>query len=171
MRWVSHKPVTAAIVYAATGDLLASAVAMVGSVVPDLIEYPFMGLIRHRGITHLWPLYVIPFSGLIYLGHYYLAMFFGGAFLHLVEDGLSISGVQLWPSKKHFALKLYKTFGISEYLTAAVLIGLCTIYIKYAGYLDHRYFSAELTNLKSSLGHFHLTTSWRGIMRLLQKIG
>jgi hypothetical protein len=170
MRWVSHKPVTAAIVYAATGDLQASAIAMVGSVVPDLIEYPFMGLIKHRGITHLWPLYLLPFAALVALGHFYLAMFFGGAFLHLIEDGLSISGVRIWPLKKHFALKLYRTYGISEYVTAAVLVGLCAVYIKHVGYLDHSYLCQQVADLKNTFGHLYFSISWHGIMRMLQKI-
>ena len=171
MRWVNHKPVTAAIVYAATGDILAAAIAMVSSVVPDLIEHPFMGLIKHRGMTHLWPFYLIPFIVLVSLGHFYLAMFFGGAFLHLVEDGLSISGVRIWPFEKHFALKLYRTFGISEYVTAAVLIGLCAVYIKHVGYIDHSYLNCQVANLKNTFGNMHLATSWHGILRLIQKIG
>lgn len=61
MKWKSHQAVTAATVYAATGDVLAAVLSMQGSVWPDAIEmvFPFL---RHRALSHWWPVYVLPMT-------------------------------------------------------------------------------------------------------------
>ena len=61
MKWKSHQAVTAATVYAATGDVLAAILAMQGSIWPDAVEMklPFL---RHRALSHWWPVYVLPMT-------------------------------------------------------------------------------------------------------------
>ncbi len=154
MRWVSHKTVTAGIVYAVTGDLTATCAATVGSIVPDLLEFPFGSLLRHRGVTHYWPLYALPFVGFnlasVYYQNFelfYVSMFFMGALLHWFEDGLSKSGVSLWPFRGRFAANWYKTFTVSEFVTTAVLVAASVTYCWYAGYFKQAYVRGETERL------------------------
>jgi len=154
MRWVSHKPVTAGFVYAVTGDLSATIFATAGCIVPDALEHPFGPLIKHRGLTHLWPLYAVPsvifYLGSTYFGYFelfYISMFFVGALLHLFEDGLSKSGVSLWPFKGRFAANLYKTFTFSEAVTAAGIFAACVVFCWSAGYLQRAYIEGETERL------------------------
>jgi inner membrane protein len=73
MKWVNHKISTFSFVYFLTGNLLGSALAMVGSIFPDYIEgdgfksergsYRFKAWQReHRGRSHLFVLYFTIFA-------------------------------------------------------------------------------------------------------------
>lgn len=61
MIWKSHYLVTGVAVFALTENILATAAAVHGSVLPDAIEFLFpRKMIKHRGITHWWPVYLVP---------------------------------------------------------------------------------------------------------------
>lgn len=106
MKWVSHKAVTASLVYAVTGAVLPVIPAVVGSVVPDSLEgrsgppgtarYRVWAK-RHRGMSHWFVPYavlalacllpawragtVVPtLSGAFLQGPYLVPTFFGLAF-------------------------------------------------------------------------------------------
>lgn len=152
MRWVSHKLVTGTFIYTCSGSVWMSVSAMAGSIVPDAVEFPLGPLVKHRGVTHTFPIYAVPAGlfGVLYVtgNHFvylYLCMFFVGALLHLIEDGMSTSGVSLWPLKRKMALGYYKTFRSSEQVLvmamAAVNIGIAYM----LGYFDTPYVSAQST--------------------------
>ena len=56
MKWVSHKIITGATIYAFTGDVFATIASMAGSVIPDALEGMPDNTPNwrkyHRGITH-----------------------------------------------------------------------------------------------------------------------
>lgn len=62
MKWRNHRFVTAAAVFAMSGHLLPTALAMYGSVFPDSIEGDDYGSLmwmqNHRGMSHLLSIYV-----------------------------------------------------------------------------------------------------------------
>ena len=60
MIWKSHRLVTFMGVLAVTENPLAAFFATSGAVFPDYSELPFMGLLKHRTITHWFPIYLIP---------------------------------------------------------------------------------------------------------------
>lgn len=61
MIWKSHNLVTGVAVFGLTGNLIATVSAIQGSVLPDAIEFFFpKKWIRHRGITHWFPVYLMP---------------------------------------------------------------------------------------------------------------
>jgi membrane-bound metal-dependent hydrolase YbcI (DUF457 family) len=123
---------------------------MAGSIVPDAVEFPLGPLVKHRGITHTFPIYAVPAGlfGVLYVAGYhfvclYLCMLFVGALLHLVEDGMSTGGVSLWPLKRKMALGYYKTFRSSEQILvmAMAAVNICIAYM--FGYFDPHYVSAH----------------------------
>ena len=162
MRWINHQTTTAFIVYAATGNLSAASIATIGSVVPDAIEFPFGGLLKHRGITH-WPyLYFAAAGGTWYLWHvkqelafYYVLMFVLGMIIHLLEDALSPRGLH-WgmPDGQRKGLGLYVPFKQSEYVLAYTIIGTAMLYIWFAGYSDINYLTGEIERIRLICEYF-----------------
>lgn len=70
MIWKSHNLVTGVAVFALTENIFATACAVQGSVLPDALEFLFpRKLIRHRGITHWWPIYCVPLASMYWWFH------------------------------------------------------------------------------------------------------
>lgn len=89
MKWVNHKISTFSFVYFLTGNLLGSAIAMVGSIFPDYIEgdgyksdrdsYRFKAWQReHRGRSHLFVLYFAIFTGSLIVSKLFGSFWFAG---------------------------------------------------------------------------------------------
>ncbi|HEY6874222.1 MAG TPA: hypothetical protein VI298_15970 [Geobacteraceae bacterium] len=132
MRWQYHKLTTGAAIYAVTGGYVPTLMAMLGSIMPDLLE---MGIVRHRTATH-WP----PPWFVLGVGAYgtcwlfpniwlYLSFFiFTGALFHLVEDYLSVTGIPFRsPGSPRRGAGLYVTGAMSEALLALSATGLFLI--------------------------------------------
>lgn len=130
MRWINHQITTATVVYAATGNGTASLFAWVGSIMPDAIELPLQGVLKHRGVSH-WPwsyfsVAVVMFSCGLYFRNYalfYSAFFFVGAVLHLLGDALSPRGIP-WksPTGERAGLGWYVPFQKSETIVAIGIV-------------------------------------------------
>src|SRR6266702_1868652 len=97
MRWHHHKLTTGAVIYAMTGGYSPTLMAMLGSILPDLLE---MGIVRHRTVTHWPPPWV--FIALLSCGanslssniwQYLFSFCCIGALLHIGEDYLSVTGI------------------------------------------------------------------------------
>lgn len=151
MRWAHHKLTSGSLVYAATGNATAAGLTMAGSVLPDMVEFPLQGLLRHRGLSHWLPLFLLPSAALaatsLYTGHFalaYLACIPFGGVLHLLADGLSPGGIVWgWPSSPRRGLNLYRTFTSSEALVAAGWAGICCAVAAARGFLDGPYLAGE----------------------------
>ena len=97
MRWQYHKLTSGAAIYAVTGGYIPTCMAMIGSIIPDLME---MKIIRHRTATH-WPLPWIILALVSYetcrlspnVWIYIFTFICIGALLHLGEDYLSVTGI------------------------------------------------------------------------------
>ncbi len=146
MKWINHRIVSGAVVFAITDDLLLAVCAAAGAVVPDKVEgYPMKNYNkwkkRHRGVSH------VP---LIYLGGMFLiyalweanispvdislpaAMgmaFLAGAALHIFEDALCGKVPIIFPKSRH-GIRLFTVGSAGEYVfTATVLI--LILYLKF----------------------------------------
>ena len=62
MLWKSHNLITFTGVLTATMNPLSALSAMAGATIPDAIELYFDGWIKHRTITHWWPMYLVPLA-------------------------------------------------------------------------------------------------------------
>lgn len=60
MLWKSHNLITFTGVLTATLNPLAAVASVAGATIPDAIELYFDGWIKHRTITHWWPMYLVP---------------------------------------------------------------------------------------------------------------
>lgn len=69
MIWKSHHLVTAAGVFAVTGNPLAAIIASSSATFPDLWEMESLGMIKHRTFTHWFPIYLVPLIGLLIYLH------------------------------------------------------------------------------------------------------
>lgn len=152
MQWFNHKVTTAAITYAATGDLVATGFAVGGSLLPDMIEIPFKGIIPHRTITH-WPYTYAAIWAFIYyfytkhgtLELYYLSFIAIGCLLHLLQDFGSKSGIPLkGPFGTPKGINLYKIYHLEEYLVVICLMAACTVMSWMFGYLDLGHLAGEI---------------------------
>lgn len=150
MKWCNHKLTTFAMVYAATGGVVAASVAAVSSTLPDVLE--FRGVIRHRTITH-WPyLYLVPAIILISqfreqsakLAPYIFLFILIGCLCHLAEDALSKTGIPyILPYGPRAGLDLYITGKPSEYFAAMILTGVSTWIAWLNGYVSSDYLVAQ----------------------------
>ena len=141
MKWVNHQIVTGVIVFAATDNLLLSAAAMAGAILPDKLEgnprsAPSYGLwrSRHRKLTH-WPLI---YAGIILLLNQLPsseALLWGilipllkyvcvGALLHIAEDAVC-GRVPLLRPKPSVGVRLFKVGSVGEYVFAIVIVLVC----------------------------------------------
>lgn len=113
------------------GFLLFSLIAIFSTLIPDLDNSSIGIFLKHRGIVHSLTFAVI--IGLILIPLISLnntLAFWLGYVVHLIADGMTISGVPLlWPIKKRFRLKLFKTGGITEHLLFYGLIALLVVSI------------------------------------------
>lgn len=113
MIWKSHYFVTGITVFAITENPVATFFAIQGAVLPDALEFlvPFK-LIRHRGITHWWPIYLLPVIAI------YLAM------LHLGLNPLITPNELIWILQNftiHEITKIILITGIYWILIGALL--------------------------------------------------
>lgn len=148
MKWISHKLTTFAIYYSISEETIQSLIASASSVFPDLIETGPGRIIfrKHRGTSHnpIFWLIILPF---FYYGLKKMvpevniapfnclpgpeSLFWtitGGVTLHLIADSLSGLGIPLWGNKR-FALKVYKTFTLSEFAVVSFVLLSCGISI------------------------------------------
>ena len=135
MKWINHRMVTGAMVYAVTENLVWTAAAIVGSVWPDKSE----GMPnkrgwqkRHRGISH-WPLlyaalmlfvWLMPFNLVLdenFNLRLLLLFFFLGALMHIAEDALCGKVPVLTPKRKH-GLRFFYVGTAREYVFSVGII-------------------------------------------------
>jgi membrane-bound metal-dependent hydrolase YbcI (DUF457 family) len=134
MTWKSHTLVTGAAVLAVTLDPKFAATAVVGSVLPDKIEF-ILPFLKHRGNSHALAVWV----GLVFLtslfvplhpAAYYACGVAIGGLCHVLEDMCSVSGIPLFPiawGQRAETLKvpIYKTGQLSELFTTITIVALC----------------------------------------------
>lgn len=145
MKWRNHKLVTFCTVFSVTGGLVAATAAMVGSVLPDVLEMG--GLIKHRTVTHymfLWAGACLALWFLIRgqaspsLPLYVVFFVVSGGLLHICQDALSIGGVPVYsPYGRKTGLGVYRTDTFGEEVTA---LGLVLIFIGFSwkrGFLSY----------------------------------
>jgi membrane-bound metal-dependent hydrolase YbcI (DUF457 family) len=148
VRWINHKLTTFAIYYTLSGDLIQSLLASTSSILPDAIEMgPGKAIFRkHRGVSHNPLFWFFALAILFFLFRERLpvtsvvpvafipgpeALFLAvatGVTLHLIADALSSSGIPLWGNKR-IALKLYKTFTLSEFAIVSFVLLSCGVSI------------------------------------------
>ncbi len=160
MRWRNHKIITGLAVYSITGGLLSAACAAAGAVLPDVLEMG--GLVKHRSVTH-WPYPHLILALALFFWEWrnpsllpYLLFFVAfGVVTHILLDCLSKSGVPVGikPSnERRIALNLYKTFTVSEEITAAglMVIFATTAYVR--GFLNYQHLHLEVNLIAQLLG-------------------
>lgn len=145
MKWVNHKLITGSIVYITTNDLLLTTSAMIGSIIPDALEFPpwhykdkWSYLKQHRKITHWMIPYLFLLTYILYLRNVDGITFINtiglgiilGAIFHIIEDGICGTIPSLDP-RKRIGVLLFKTGAVIEYLLSLVLFYMA-IYIRYA---------------------------------------
>lgn len=150
MRWINHKIISFGVVFGLTGNFLASVLASVGSIMPDLAEgldFNSQGWRkRHRTYTHWLLWWVIVWGVLFMLGGYkvygmgwadflrdiskggqaiWLFCCFwllSGWVLHILQDALS-GGIPIWhPKRKVYFFKLFPTGHVVEYVISVGVI-------------------------------------------------
>lgn len=123
MRWQYHKLTSGAAIYAVTGGYIPTCMAMIGSIIPDLLE---LGIVRHRTVTH-WPppwfvLALVSYETCRLSPNIWMYLFFFiyiGALLHLGEDYLSVTGIPFRsPVSTRKGLGIYVTGNMGESLLA-----------------------------------------------------
>ena len=129
MRWQYHELTSGAAIYAVTGGYIPTCMAMIGSIMPDLLE---MGIIRHRTATH-WPLPWIILALVSYetcrlfpnVWIYIITFICIGALLHLGEDYLSVTGIPFRSpiSTRRKGLGMYVTGTMGETILAISITG------------------------------------------------
>ena len=144
MKWVNHKLITGSIVYITTNDLLLTTSAMIGSIIPDAVEFPPWHykdkrdyLKQHRKITHWIIPYLLLLSYILYLRNVDGITFINtiglvvilGAIFHIIEDGICGTVPSLDP-RKRIGVLLFKTGAVIEYLLSLVLFYIA-IYVGY----------------------------------------
>jgi len=147
MKWVSHQAVTGVLSYALTEDLLFTAGAVFGAIVPDKIEGKRQGFWslgwknRHRGWSHWVFLYIAVFWGLL---QYFniesiqeavlnkshpirlVSAIFFGAICHIAEDALCGKVPTITPNIK-WGVRLFKVGSFREYIIVILMV--ITIYL------------------------------------------
>ena len=161
MRWRNHKIVTFSAVYSVTGGFVSSFAAMMGSVLPDLLE--FRGVIPHRTITHyiwswlllclvLWAVLKSNGDSMLAYSCFFLVC---GGLLHVVEDGLSAAGI---PYGSPFGLckgvGIYKTGSLAEEITSFGMVAVFLFFAWLRGCLDAGYLAHQLSVVAGLSRHF-----------------
>ena len=133
MKWVNHEIVTGVIVYGATGDLLSTAFAMAGAILPDKVEGRsganyWSWRARHRGWSH-WPIIyivilaimqqgILPQGADVERGASFICI---GALLHIAEDAFCGRVPLLLPWQK-VGIKLFTVGSVMEYLFSMAVV-------------------------------------------------
>ncbi len=153
MRWQYHKLTSGAAIYAVTGGYFPTLMAMLGSILPDLLE---MRIIRHRTVTH-WPIPWIVLALASYgacrfsLNVWLYLLFFTcvGALLHLGEDFLSISGIPFGsPGSPRRGAGWYVTGTMGEAILAMFVTGLFLLLAWNRGFFTAGHAMEEMMKVK-----------------------
>ncbi len=146
MKWISHKLTTFAIYYTISGDPIQCFIASASSYLTDAIEFGAGRAIfrKHRGVSYNPLFWFFALAILFYLfkkgatGTDTIPVAFlpepetlfsaiaSGVALHLIADAFSGSGIPLL-GKKRIALKLYRTFTLSEFAIVSFVLLSCWI--------------------------------------------
>lgn len=154
MRWQYHKLTSGAVIYAVTGGYFPTCMAMIGSIIPDLLE---MGIFRHRTVTH-WPqpwivLALISYGACRLFPNIWLYLFLFlciGALLHLGEDYLSVTGIPFRsPLSPRRGAGLYLTGTMGEGLLALSITGLFLLLAWGRGFFTAEHVLDEMVRVKS----------------------
>jgi inner membrane protein len=154
MRWQYHKLTSGAAVYAVTGGYFPALMAMLGSILPDLLE---MGIVRHRTLTH-WPAPWIILAFICYgaccfsLGVWLYLFFFIviGALLHLGEDYLSVTGIPLRsPGGLRRGAGFYVTGTMGETVLAMSVVGIFLLIAWARGFFTTGHVMGEMMKVKN----------------------
>lgn len=153
MRWINHQATTVTLVYAGTGNLLATSLAWVGSTFPDLIELPFGKLVSHRTWSHwiwsyfsLFLIFMLASTAYNSRGFEYGNYFILGCLLHLSMDFLSPRGIPfgLTSFSERKGLGFYRPFETSEYLLALGIAILGILVAWWRGFYSIDYLTLEI---------------------------
>jgi len=153
MRWQYHKLTSGAAIYAATGGYFPTLMAMLGSIMPDLLE---LGIIRHRTVTH-WPppwivLALLSFGACRFFPNVWLYLFFFiciGALLHLGEDYLSVTGIPFRsPGSPRWGAGLYVTGTMWEAILAMSVMGIFLLIAWLRGFFATGHIMEEMVKMK-----------------------
>ena len=154
MRWQYHKLTSGAAIYAVTGGYFPTCMAMIGSILPDLLE---MGIVRHRTATH-WPPPWIVLSLVSYetcrlfpnVWMYLFSFICIGALLHLGEDYLSVTGIPfLSPGSRRRGAELYVTGTMGEAILVMLVTGLFLLLAWRRGFFTTGHAMEEIVKVKS----------------------
>lgn len=154
MRWQFHKLTSGAVIYAVTGGYLPTCLAMIGSIIPDLLE---MGIVRHRTVTH-WPppwivLALVSYGACWHSQNVWLYLFFFiciGAILHLGEDYLSFTGIPFrTPGSPRRGAGLYVTGTMGEATLAMSISGLSLLFAGGRGFFSIGHVMEEMVKVKT----------------------
>ena len=153
MRWQYHKLTSGAAIYAVTGGYLPTCMAMIGSILPDLLE---MGIVRHRTVTHWSPPWIV--LALVFYGACWLSpnvwpyLFFFicvGALLHLGEDYLSVTGIPFRsPGSPRRGAGLYVTGSMGEAALTISFTGFCLMVAFARGFFTIGHAMEEVEKVK-----------------------
>jgi inner membrane protein len=154
MRWQYHKLTSGAAIYAVTGGYFPTLMAMLGSIMPDLLE---MGIFRHRTATHWPPPWIVltlvsygacRLSPNVWL---YLSFFICiGALLHLGGDYLSITGIPFRsPGSPRMGAGLYVTGTMGEAVLALSVTGFFLLIAWVSGFFTTGHAMEEMVKVKS----------------------
>jgi len=160
LKWRNHKLVTFSVVFSITGGIIPALAAMIGSILPDVLE--MRGLISNRTVTHyvwfwlagsvaIW--LALKGSGFSSIVLYIIFFVATGGLLHICEDALSYGGIPIYtPFGRHVGLGLYETGTITEEFT---VLGLVVIFAGFAwcrGFLSTEYLSKQIQMIIFILG-------------------
>ena len=154
MRWQFHKLTSGAAVYAVTGGYVPTCMAMIGSIIPDLLE---MGIIRHRTVTH-WPppwivLALVSYGACRHSQNVWMYLFSFiciGALFHLGEDYLSVTGIPFRsPGSPRRGAGLYVTGTRGEAALALSVTGGFLLCAWLRGYFTAGHAMEEIAKVKS----------------------
>ena len=131
--------------YITTNDLLLTTSAMIGSIIPDALEFPpwhykdkWSYLKQHRKITHWIVPYLFLIAYTLYLRNVDSITFINtiglgillGAIFHILEDVICGTVPSLDP-RKRIGVLLFKTGDVIKYFLSLVLFYIA-IYVGYA---------------------------------------
>lgn len=154
MRWQHHKLTTGACTYAVTGGYLPTLMAMLGSILPDLME---VGIVRHRTVTH-WPapwivLALVSYGGCWFFPAIWLYLLFFiciGALLHMGEDYLSVTGIPFRsPGSPRKGAGWYITGTKGEAVLAVFITGIFLLLAWKRGFFTSGHAMEEMMKVKS----------------------
>lgn len=160
MKWRNHKLVTFSAVFSISGGVIPALAAMIGSILPDVLE--MRGLISPRTVTHyVWfwlggsvafwlALKRSDFSSIFLYIIFFVA---SGGLLHVCEDALSYGGIPIYtPYGRHVGLGLYETDTISEEFTVLGLVVIFTGFAWCRGFLSTEHLSGQVQMIVFILG-------------------